>query len=374
MGWLRLIAPRAIAPSSLKVLEAGLGIDPDRVVDLSHRLLAGFPAFLEATPPQPHLVTAVGITVDSVAPPASFTAPHHDALEQVWTRFRAFFQRVAPEALVLLCGPAFAEDVACVEARLGRALPDDFRAWLAKHDGQTIDNGPFPWTVTTLVESMTTKHVLDAKIGEFDASGRSVPRLQGVRQRWWHDGWFPFASNGAGDHLCIDLDPAPGGIPGQVVEFRSNHERRTHVATSFVDWIDSTTTQLENESLLVTEESDGRFSFVLERTSLTGSLVELRVRGEAPDDREARIERYYEAQPDALACNLVNWLRATNKLQGRADAWPSVYVAVGGVLAGGAPSILRALQTSAGITLTDTTADEIEAAMTLLRRGERPRL
>ena len=33
----------------------------------------------------------------------------------------------------------------------------------------------------------------------------------GIKNDWWNPKWIPFAHNGGGDHLCLDLDPASSG-------------------------------------------------------------------------------------------------------------------------------------------------------------------
>jgi cell wall assembly regulator SMI1 len=66
--------------------------------------------------------------------------------------------------------------------------------------------------------------------GNFD-DGRAESD-KGVQKKWWDVGWIPFASNGGGDHFCIDLDPGKGGTKGQVIHFRHDAERRTLLAPS----------------------------------------------------------------------------------------------------------------------------------------------
>jgi cell wall assembly regulator SMI1 len=38
----------------------------------------------------------------------------------------------------------------------------------------------------------------------------------------WSRRWIPISDDGAGDYLCVDLDPDPGGEVGQVI--KTNHE------------------------------------------------------------------------------------------------------------------------------------------------------
>ena len=73
-----------------------------------------------------------------------------------------------------------------------------------------------------------------ARAGEFD-SHESSPGA-GVKAGWWRPGWLPFTADGAGNHLCLDLDPAPDGRAGQVIEFDHEFGRRNVHAPGFAQW------------------------------------------------------------------------------------------------------------------------------------------
>ena len=38
-----------------------------------------------------------------------------------------------------------------------------------------------------------------------------------IKRQWWSTKWLPFTDSGAGDHLCIDFDPTPQGVSGQII-------------------------------------------------------------------------------------------------------------------------------------------------------------
>jgi cell wall assembly regulator SMI1 len=38
----------------------------------------------------------------------------------------------------------------------------------------------------------------------------------------WNKNWIPITDDGAGDHVCVDMDPARGGTIGQIIA--TNHE------------------------------------------------------------------------------------------------------------------------------------------------------
>jgi cell wall assembly regulator SMI1 len=53
--------------------------------------------------------------------------------------------------------------------------------------------------------------------GKFDHS--KVEASGPVRAHWWNSRWLPVTADSLGNHYCIDMDPDPGGTPGQIVSF-----------------------------------------------------------------------------------------------------------------------------------------------------------
>jgi cell wall assembly regulator SMI1 len=88
-----------------------------------------------------------------------------------------------------------------------------------KHDGQRegadeplippIASGQDGYRLLTL-RDLTAKWARWKKLtdmGEFKGLKSGPDR--GVRDDWWNPGWIPFADNGSGDLLCLDMAPAP---------------------------------------------------------------------------------------------------------------------------------------------------------------------
>jgi cell wall assembly regulator SMI1 len=73
----------------------------------------------------------------------------------------------------------------------------------------------------------------------------------GIKSNWWNPAWIPFTYNGAGDHLCLDLDPADGGAYAQIIRMWHDGVERTLENTSFTEWLTTYTEDLEQ----------GRYSF-----------------------------------------------------------------------------------------------------------------
>jgi cell wall assembly regulator SMI1 len=248
------------------------------------------------------------------------------------TRLKAVIAQVAPDADELFAPPASQENIARLEQGVGR-LPDELRSLLLLHDGACLSIGR--WLLAPAAEIEGTWQMLDGLSAEFADSHALTEPEPGVRALWWSARWIPFAGDGAGNHLCVDLDPAPGGCVGQVIEFVHDHGVRPRLADSLSDWFEKEAARLERGELVVVEDADGGFDEILDRSSLQRSLGLLRIRGESPDDRAARLERDTLSQPGVLAGHLFHVLRRRrifNDPDGliTVEAWPLVERAFAG--------------------------------------------
>lgn len=154
---------------------------------------------------------------------------------------------------------ATAAQIAAAEKKLGFKLPGELRDLYRVHNGS--EGGQvFPcaddisFYFMPLNEAVSDwammKGLLDG--GDFTKEDdRRTKPAKGVRKRWWDLGWVPFASNGGGDYFCVDLAPAAGGAPGQVIHFRHDAEKRTLLAPSLRAFLFDLANGLE----------DGKFSF-----------------------------------------------------------------------------------------------------------------
>jgi len=69
-----------------------------------------------------------------------------------------------------------------------------------------------------LSESLSRGSFDDLKIESVDGP---------VRAEWWNRLWLPIAADSGGNYHCVDLDPAPGGVVGQVIQFWHDARERT---------------------------------------------------------------------------------------------------------------------------------------------------
>ena len=177
-------------------------------------------------------------------------------MQEVWARIEAVLLVTAPDRLTALAAGAMPETIAAAETRLGVVLPADVRESYAVHDGSG-GSDVLPHQTMSLVDVPLLS--LDAVVrdremwlgwwegGSFDDS-RTAPRGP-IRRQWWCRGWVPVTWDGGGDHLCIDLDPPPGGVPGQVIYFSHELGPVEVIAASWQAYLEEYAAALESGRL-----------------------------------------------------------------------------------------------------------------------------
>jgi cell wall assembly regulator SMI1 len=178
-----------------------------------------------------------------------------------WVRIHEAFEPKSSAHLKSLAKPAASAAVTKLEALFGVKLPDDFKESLAIHDGQKpgAEVGEFPGFY--LSDDTGSYYLMGCKAitrdwkmlrsvkkcGDYD--GRKAKPDRGVRDEWWHLLWIPFAANGGGDYLCLDLAPAPRGTCGQVIGVVHDAPGRKILAKSFTEWLQRRTRAISQGEL-----------------------------------------------------------------------------------------------------------------------------
>ncbi len=159
-------------------------------------------------------------------------------MKQQWQRLEAWLKTHNPALLADLKPPASDADIQELEQKLGVKLPEDFVECLKVHDGQRgggewlFSGSEFLSSKRILEEWAIWKDLLDG--GDFD--GVEAEPGKGIKPVWWSPKWIPFTYNGAGDHLCLDLDPTSQGCSGQVITLWHDDGARKKKADSFTQW------------------------------------------------------------------------------------------------------------------------------------------
>lgn len=149
---------------------------------------------------------------------------------------------------------------------MGGAFPDDVRASYRRHDGQQSDRsfggvvggvfvpgGDFLSLARIVDEWTVWKDLLDS--GTFD--GILSDPQPGIRSDWWNPRWIPITYDGSGNHCCVDVDPAPGGMVGQIITMWHDGGEREMMAASFTDWLIQLADGYERGEWVYSEDDGG---------------------------------------------------------------------------------------------------------------------
>lgn len=183
-------------------------------------------------------------------------------MKAIWDRFEAWLRAHAPQLMGELNPGATEAELQQLAVTLGAELPADFIAFYHIHNGQRDEaggllNGEELLSVPRMLAEWTIWHDL-LQGGDFEGA-TSTPDA-GVRADWWNPLWLPLTYDGAGNHCCLDLSPAPGGTRGQVIRMWHDDAERTLLAPSFTEWITQYVTALEAGKYAFSEDYDGLVS------------------------------------------------------------------------------------------------------------------
>jgi cell wall assembly regulator SMI1 len=171
-----------------------------------------------------------------------------------WKTIAAWLETQHPGARDHFNPPATAETIAKAEAELGATLPEDYKQFLALHDGQR-EFAP----MVGLGALLPIEEVAEARRNIFGEETPVAPEgvAEGVRPVDYCNAWIPISRSARGrDYLCIDLDPAPGGARGQIIEYVVDDDARPLVAKSFADLLSLYFEQAQTGEIDLDEEID----------------------------------------------------------------------------------------------------------------------
>lgn len=163
-----------------------------------------------------------------------------------WRCVEAWLEKNAPKILATLRPGATGQQIAAVEKVLGLEFPEALRSLFQRHDGQYHNKpGLFPgWKLLSLDsverEWLAWNSLLSA--GELFDEMQSDGRIRAVP---WDASWIPFTSSGGGDNQCVDLNPGPSGVYGQVIKLDHQSEFLTWIAADVSSWFHDFATKLD---------------------------------------------------------------------------------------------------------------------------------
>lgn len=152
----------------------------------------------------------------------------------------------------LLRPPAADADIGAAGQAMGFALPRDLAALYRTADGQTdpFKAGAPPagqrfaplfggYAFNSLERMVKEWRMWQSVRADFsDSAWEDMhepitlrPGDPPVHREYWRPGWLPFATDGGGNSYAVDMDPPPGGMPGQIIVIGSDEDERRVLAT-----------------------------------------------------------------------------------------------------------------------------------------------
>lgn len=176
-------------------------------------------------------------------------------MQETWKRINNWLAANFPQLQGDINSGADPEELNSLESQLLVNLPEDLKQSYLIHDGQKGYLSPMigEWQILSikgiLKEWNLMKELFDA--GKLNAESNPIGSVKSV---WWNIKWIPICSNGAGDLICVDLDPAPGGEVGQIITFWHMDATREVLSNNFQSWFDKYADDLENSKYRVEDD------------------------------------------------------------------------------------------------------------------------
>lgn len=183
-------------------------------------------------------------------------------LENLWTEIIAWFRaQGAPDYQDLTPGKygASAEEITQLERKMEREVPEDFKEHLRFFNKYyCVDFLEYSnFDIQHMLEHRDCFNMLKAD-GAFEESERHMePSHRRVRHTWWHEFWLPFAEDGGGNLICLDLDPSDEGTFGQIFFWERDAGPCIPEACSFTEFV----RQCRDEILSGKYEYDDYYGF-----------------------------------------------------------------------------------------------------------------
>lgn len=187
-------------------------------------------------------------------------------MDEIWERLENFLRQNAPKIYEGLASGATEDQIIAVEQICGFSFPTDVRQSYLRHDGQLGDfgepqGGTFIPDCFGLLSMSKVLYKWQGNVDTLEDLGDEIPdghrASPGVKAVFLDHAWVPFAKDIGGNQLCLDFDPAPGGIVGQIVEFDHEADGQQCLAPSFRAWLSGIVDDLEAGLSVWSEELEG---------------------------------------------------------------------------------------------------------------------
>lgn len=173
-------------------------------------------------------------------------------MKELYLRLKTALKNI-DESLPDILSPQGVSDamITSLETKTNRKLPSDFLSFYricdgqCPHDNYLVDSEEFLSFSRIQDEWSAWKDLFDDGTFIENEEALTSEAPTDIKSDWWNPAWIPFTYNGAGDHLCLDLDPAEDGSYGQVIRMWHDDAERTLEYSSFLEWLTNYVEDLE---------------------------------------------------------------------------------------------------------------------------------
>ncbi|TRM62680.1 hypothetical protein BD626DRAFT_498114 [Schizophyllum amplum] len=185
-------------------------------------------------------------------------------LAATWNRLRLWLQREYPELGDTLNFGILPQDLAQIEMQFGFGLPAVVRESYLITDGQEAESsagcseGLFFGLTLLPLEDVLDEWRFWREVDDDPATGAN-PRLREmmqsiptgwIRKEYSQRGWIPLIADRAGNYVGVDLNPADGGKPGQVIVYGRDFDTKVVLwrgegEAGWANWLASFVDELE---------------------------------------------------------------------------------------------------------------------------------
>ena len=162
-------------------------------------------------------------------------------MNELWLALENWLAQQLPEVLADLNPGCSAQELDELEQDLNCRLPEDFKTFYQRHNGQQGNTTglffglPFLSTAN-LLEQWSIWCELAEEDFATEITGESYPN-GAIKPIYINLKWIPLAHDGSGNHIGVDLDPGHAGLVGQVINFGSDENNKFVLAPSLKDFI-----------------------------------------------------------------------------------------------------------------------------------------
>ncbi|WP_271782129.1 SMI1/KNR4 family protein [Aquimarina algiphila] len=162
--------------------------------------------------------------------------PIEEATSGVWDFIVKWYEENSPRIFSQLGTGANRKSIIQLNEVLGVLLPDDFIASLMIYNGEVEFHDYKYLSSTEIAETWTMmKELLDSN--SFPAQLHNNRKIEEIKEVWWHENWIPFAKDGGGNLMCLDMNPTPSGNKGQIIYWEKTEGPIPTQYKSFFHWL-----------------------------------------------------------------------------------------------------------------------------------------